>query len=756
MARTLAVSGFPAMLIALLWLRLEERPVAGPEWVWAVALGLAPALAPMLWLRLALMVPAALVALWVGFDLGTSDGRPGFFEPVFLRFDDGFFDFYDVRVPFNGIEHPHMHGVVVIAIFGFCLALGQFAAARKPLAAVLTLIAGAGWAATLYPLDSTFYGAVILAAALWVLAGLRTARPLPALVAGAVLVLAAAGASTSAALAKDGLLSWENWDPNGPSRQVSVNYVWNAQYGGVEFPKEKTIVLRIFGPKRGLYWRATTLDQFEADRWLENPTPLSTGLATGRLPSDPLLPARSLNRRTWVKQQVEVVALRDAHVVAATQPVALEAPQLGGVFNLSDGIVRVYGGLRRGQRYTAYSYAPRPEPAQLARVGAGYPPALDRFLEIGRTRVEPFGVDGRDARVQALFADERYLALWPYEGLWNQAQRLRAGARTPYGAVVAIETWLRSTGGFAYDESPPPPTAGLPPLAHFVTQGKRGYCQHFAGAMALMLRFLGIPARVAAGFTSGKQEDGGWTVTDHNAHAWVEVWFPDYGWLAFDPTPGRGALAATYSVSSSGFNAGDAADAFGPRRGGATGASELDRFLLKERLAERRQAGRGGGGATGPRTLWLVLAVGLALGGAIGAVKLIRRRLRYLTRDPRRIASAARRELADFLADQGLAVTASATPEELRRLVHDELGADARPFAAALAEARFGPLPASAAAATTTRRELRALLRVIRRGLGRPARLRGLLTLRSLRAPASLAGAGSRRAKPGSAVASRR
>ena len=734
MARTLAVTSFPAMLIALLWLRLEERPVAGPEWLWVIPLALAPALAPILWLRLALIVPAALVAMWVALDLPLTDGRPGFFEPVFLRFDDGFFDYFDVRVPFNGIEQPHMHGVLVLAVFGFCVVLAQLAAARKPLPAVLTVIAGAGWPATLYPLDSTFYGAVILAAALWVLAGLRTARPIPALVAGIVLVLAAAGASTSAALAKDGLLAWESWDPNGPSRQVSVSYVWDGSYDGIEFAKEKTIVLRIRGPKRGLYWRATTLDQFDADRWLENPTPLSTGLAAGRLPSDPLLPARSLNRRTWVKQEVEVVALQDAHIVAAAQPVALQAPQIGSVFNLSGGIVRVYRGLKRGQRYTAYSYAPRPEPAQLARVGPEYPTALDRFLQIGRTSVEPFGAKGRDARVDRLFGDERYLALWPYKGLWNEAKRLRAGARTPYGAVVAIETWLRETGGFSYDESPPP-TGSLPPLAHFVAEGKRGYCQHFAGAMALMLRFLGIPARVAAGFTSGKQEEGGWTVTDHNAHAWVEVWFPDYGWLAFDPTPGRGSLAATYSVSSTGFNAGDAADAFGPQRGGANtgGASELDRFLLKEQLAERRQAGRGGGGRDA-RTLWLLLALGLVAAGAIGAAKLVRRRLRYLTRDPRRIASAARRELADFLADQGLAVSASATPEELRQLVHHELGADARLFAAALAEARFGPPRASAAAATTTRRELRALLRVIRRALGRPARLRGLLTVRSLRA----------------------
>jgi hypothetical protein len=249
-----------------------------------------------------------------------------------------------------------------------------------------------------------------------------------------------------------------------------------------------------------------------------------------------------------------------------------------------------------------------------------------------------------------------------------------------------------------------------------------------------MLRFLGIPARVAAGFTSGKREDGGWTVTDHNAHAWVEVWFPGYGWLAFDPTPGRGALAATYSVSSSGFNAGDAADAFGPRRGGATGASELDRFLLKEQLAERQQAGQGRGGRGGPRTIWLLLALVLVVGGAIGAAKLVRRRLRYLTRDPRtarrRRAPRARRlprrpgTRRQLERDAGRAARAR-TPQ---------LGADARPFAAALAAARFGPPEASATAAATTRRELRALLRVIRGGLGRPARLRGLLTLRSLRA----------------------
>ena len=523
-------------------------------------------------------------------------------------------------------------------------------------------------------------------------------------------------------------------DPNGPGQRVSVSYVWEGRYGGIEFAKKRTTVLRITGPKRGLYWRATTLDQFDSDRWLENPTPLSTGPASGRLPSDPLLPTRSLNRATWVRQDVEVLALRDTHIVAAAQPVALDAPSLGGVFRLSGGLVRVYNGLRRGQSYTAYSYAPRPGPAELAPLGAEYPPALDRFLDIGRTRVDPFGVPGRDRLVDGLFEDDRYLALWPYEAMWQQARRLRADARTPYGAVVAIETWLRSTGGFDYDETPPA-TGGVPPLAHFVAEGRRGYCQHFAGAMALMLRMLGVPARVAAGFTSGTYEDGGWTVTDHNAHAWVEVWFPGYGWLPFDPTPGRGSLAASYSASSTGFNAGDAADGF--LRGGAGvsggGADQLRRLLeQKELLAERAEAGRRSSeGETSTRWLLVLLALGAV--AALGIAKVVRRRSRYLTRDPRRLAGAARRELVDFLADQGIAVGASTTPEELHELVQAELGADGRPFAHALAEARFGPPEGSVAAASSARRELRQLLRLLRRRLSRSARLRGLLALRSLR-----------------------
>src|SRR5215213_5464543 len=165
--------------------------------------------------------------------------------------------------------------------------------------------------------------------------------------------------------------------------------------------------------------------------------------------------------------------------------------------------------------------------------------------------------------------------------------------------------------------------------------------------MALMLRMLGVPARVAAGFTSGKREDGGWTVTDHNAHAWVEVWFPGYGWLPFDPTPGRGSLSAPYTASSPRFDpsraaillAGAAAallDRFGVRPNRDFGERGLDTgFLTTDPRGGRPLAAGEGSGHRGGS---LAKLIGLALAAAIAAIaaaKGLRRRARYFSRDPR-------------------------------------------------------------------------------------------------------------------------
>ena len=124
--------------------------------------------------------------------------------------------------------------------------------------------------------------------------------------------------------------------------------------------------------------------------------------------------------------------------------------------------------------------------------------------------------------------------------------------------------------------------------------------------------------------------------------------------------------------------------------------------------------------------------VAAALVAAVAVVKVVVRKRRYLTRNPRKLARACVRELTDFVADQGAKVPPSATLGELSRLLHDELGVSATAFVTAAAEARFGPSGEADDAARTARRELHSLRRNLRAALTRTQRAVGLVSLRSL------------------------
>ena len=125
-------------------------------------------------------------------------------------------------------------------------------------------------------------------------------------------------------------------------------------------------------------------------------------------------------------------------------------------------------------------------------------------------------------------------ALRPVQRTWALSQRLQRGARDPLDYVKSVEAYLGR--GFTYTEAPP---AKSRTLEGFLFDTKSGYCQQYSGAMALLLRMGGIPARVATGFTSGSYDRKAkeYVVRDLDAHSWVEAWFPDYGWVTFDPTP---------------------------------------------------------------------------------------------------------------------------------------------------------------------------------------------------------------------------
>jgi hypothetical protein len=262
--------------------------------------------------------------------------------------------------------------------------------------------------------------------------------------------------------------------------------------------------------------------------------------------------------------------------------------------------------------------------------------------------------------------------------------------------------------------------------------------------MALMLRYMGIPARVAAGFTSGKYDAKRktWTVYDRDAHTWVEVWFKGYGWLPFDPTPGRGTLAGPYTMSSTSFDARGAAKVLSASFLAAqtllrAQLSNLGREALVPSGSKPPKGAGGGSRSRRAQGQGTRIAPFVVLGALVLAVlfllgKLLLRRSRFLTRDPRRIAAASRREIVDFLRDQRIDAPTSLGPRELGALLATRAGVEATDFAEVLGLARFGPGPSASAAVPELRRELRAVRRRLRHVLPLGRRLRGAFSIRSL------------------------
>ena len=738
----------PGLVLMQNWLRLEHPQRDAGRALLLLAIAVVPALAPRLWQRLVLLGIGTLAAV----DLAV---RVPVLHPwrAAPHLSNGFLDFYEVRLPLSASFHPNMHALLLLAGFGFTAAVALAAASRRPVAAVACLVVGAGWPATLLSDGHDLLrGGAILAAALFLLAGLRTGalRTLgrAALLGGAV-VAASLAATTQPAVAKSEFLNWQTWNPyQRPAASVGVRYVWNANYDGFRWPRKTTTVLKIKAPPRSVYWRATTLDVYDGTRWIEQHTPLRPQLFDGRLDltqDDPLVPPAARDPQSWHRVDVEVEALADNHLIAPSVPVGYGL-DFGGPQFWQGGTGTLPRELDRGDRYAAWSYSPSPTPANLASVKAVYPTAVTPYLEVypGVNAPPDFGTPNRDPLARLFLAINRLdSGLHDDSGLYDKARQLVGDTRSPYGAALALESWFRSTGGFKYTTQPPASRGD--PLTDFVLRTKRGYCQHFAGAMALMLRYLGIPARVAEGFVSGTYDPAThtWTVTDHDAHAWVEVWFAGYGWLPFDPTPGRGFLSAGYSVSSPQFRASAAANIVG-----GVAASLLNTAALHQEASfgdkdvsfagtDIRPASPSPGVAFGLEhrggSLGKLLALLLGLTVAVVALaKAVRRHARYATPDPRVQAAACRADLRDFLADQGIRIESSLAPEELASLLRAQLEVDAAPFVRALATARFGPPADASAAAASARAELGRLRVQVRRRLGIVRRARGLVSLRSL------------------------
>ncbi|HWG92867.1 MAG TPA: DUF3488 and transglutaminase-like domain-containing protein [Mycobacteriales bacterium] len=197
-----------------------------------------------------------------------------------------------------------------------------------------------------------------------------------------------------------------------------------------------------------------------------------------------------------------------------------------------------------------------PTPAVPTRVSVDGPWLWDRDSEtVFSTRVDlqevdaPYEVSVRKvvpdpARLRAADALPDDLAPFaeppqvsPY--VQQLTQEVVAGAETPYDQVAALQAFFRDAdNGFTYSEDADVPSIDAPNALEAFLRGRQGFCEQYASAMAAMARVLGLPARVAVGFTPGSPiGEGQYQVTTNDAHAWPEVWFEEGGWVRFEPTP---------------------------------------------------------------------------------------------------------------------------------------------------------------------------------------------------------------------------
>jgi transglutaminase superfamily protein len=637
----------------------------------------------------------------------------------------------DVRVPYAGVDDwPRLTilagGAALVAI----AAAAAFWPARRG--------RGAGQGIGLFALTALFAipvvdmtvdaqflrgaaFAALVAAYLWLERVPRTGA------AGAAVALTAAlAAGLAAAPAIDGRGPWVDYERIAESLApaASVRFDFSHEYGPIDWPRDGREMLRIHA-RGSTYWKAENVDEFDGRRWRA-----ATTLAGARTPLSDELPAAFASRRRWRERiEVTVRGLEGRDAVAAGTTLRVLGPPSAAIATASPGTFAFEEVLERGDSYAVEVYVPRPSPRELARAGTGYPQLSPTYWTLGiRTtqraqaaglpfqadvRFAPFASGGSptvalDEPGALAYGDDasEILRRSEYARSWALAQRLAARSRSPYEYARRILAYLGT--GFGYSETP---SRHAVPLEAFLFDDKIGYCQHFSGAMALLLRMGGVPARVVGGFSPGsyspKRRD--YVVRDIDAHSWVEAYFPGYGWVTFDPTPAASpARSQLVNIdlpnldAPAGAGAGELAQRGdvpepGPRTARGAGG----------------QSGDGGSGLVAPALLGL-LAIAVAGGLALGVARLRRRA------DPPGDSHLA--ELERALRRTGRPVLPGATLAQLEERLR--LDSAAAGYLRALRERRYGfggtpPTPGQ-------RRELR---RALARGLGPVGRLRALWAL---------------------------
>jgi transglutaminase-like putative cysteine protease len=287
---------------------------------------------------------------------------------------------------------------------------------------------------------------------------------------------------------------------SGPSRLRGVTFSDAIRLG--QSPNLGDSTVMVVEAPQGRFWRAIAYDFYTGQGW-----------RTTEVDRAEKVSADKFQQRERFEATFYVQEPYGNRLFAANEPLRASVPAqflIGDDRSFSSGM-RALEQRNASEKYTVSSVISVADKGSLRRAPALYSETIRRgYMQIPSTLPQ---------RVRDL------------------ARKVIEGRDNPYDKAEAIESFLRTNYRYAPVVRPPPP--GRDPVDWFLFDLKEDFCEYFASSMVMMLREVGVPARLVEGFTSGTFDPnaGRYVVKQVNAHAWVEVWFPNFGWIEFEPTP---------------------------------------------------------------------------------------------------------------------------------------------------------------------------------------------------------------------------
>jgi transglutaminase-like putative cysteine protease len=295
----------------------------------------------------------------------------------------------------------------------------------------------------------------------------------------------------------------------GRGNSISIpNPIANLK-GQLELPEQRVVLTYSNNDDKPRYLRIYALDTFDGQQFgMTQPK----GAPENRTDQGPLPPPPGLSGRPKINNVVTAVQVSDeiARLSFLPLPYPAREIQVDGDWRADVDTLMVFSTRDQaaGLQYQVATSEPEPTPELL------------ESLASARS-----AVDARYTKVPDNLPPE----------IIAEAERITADARSPYDRAVKLQRYFTRDGGFTYSLSTQGHSNSA--LRDFLLRDRAGYCEQFAAAMAVLARIVGIPSRVAIGYTGGTKVGDRWQVTTSDSHSWPELYFEGVGWLPFEPTP---------------------------------------------------------------------------------------------------------------------------------------------------------------------------------------------------------------------------